>query len=287
MIKNNPDFLYFLSNDCNRLQFIRDYLTLRGLETSVFQTEEKNHIFVRFPPKQYDPSFRMKTIVAHYDKVAGSQGANDNSFTVFFLMLWALELSKTEQCHNIRLIFTDGEESEKGIKSQGAFALASWFKKLQLDKGDVFVFDCMGRGNIPVLSQTSLKGNIHKSFSTSFHKLEERCAKLLASSTNKWVSLPTAYSDNAGFLAQGISAVTITMLPSRETENYMKLLMKTKTKNYFELFKDKYKEDLKELFPPTWFLINSPRDTAETLTEESETIFRKILDNLAAARTLV
>lgn len=286
MIKDNPDFLYFISGDCNRLQFIRDYLTLRGLETSVFQTEGKNHIFVRFPQRQYDPSFRMKTIVAHYDKVPGTEGANDNSFAVYFLMLWALEISRTEQCHNIRLIFTDGEESEKGVKSQGAFALASWFKKLQLDKGDVFVFDCMGRGSIPVLSQTVLQRNTAKNFADSFRKLEERTARILASSTDKWVSLPTAYSDNAGFLAQCISAVTITMLPSRETENYMKLLMITKAKNYFDLFKDKNKEPLKELFPPSWFLINSPRDKADTLTEESEIIFRKILDSLAAAKTL-
>lgn len=286
MIKNEPSFLEFLKLDCDRKNFIQNYLNERNIETTIVTTGVKNHILVRFPQRQYDPIFKIKTIIAHYDRVPETKGANDNSFSVFMLMNWAEKLSKLPYVHNIRIIFTDGEETVGGIKNQGAFALAEWFKKIQIDKGDVFVFDCMGRGDIPILCQTDLPGNLSNAFRNNFVKLEKKSADLLASCSNKWLSLPTSYSDNAGFLAAGIPAVTISMLPSKEAENYMKLLMKTKAKIISDVFKPEFKEELKTLFPPTWFLINSHRDTPETLTEESEEIFLKILEKISMLRTL-
>lgn len=285
LITENPDFLNFLSIECDRLNYIQNYLNVRGIGTSVFTTGNKNHILVRFPQKQYDPTFRIKTVIAHYDRVPDTQGANDNSFAVFFLMKWAETLAASESAHNIRLIFTDGEESSEGIKSQGAYVLAEYFKKLQIDKGDIFVFDCMGRGDIPILCETKLSKSSPLAFKKIYSKLEEKASKILTSSSDKWLNLPASYSDNAGFIACGIPAVAITMLPSKEAENYMHLLMKTKAKSIEDLYKEEFKEDLKSLFPQTWFLINSKRDTVETLTGESEEIFRNILNSLAAART--
>jgi len=285
-VKQNSDFHDFISLSCDRVTFIRNFLKKRNIETSLFKTGEKTHIFVRFPQNQYDPTFKTKTVIAHYDRVYGSQGANDNSFAVFVLMEWAEELSKASQPHNIRLIFTDGEEASEGIKSQGAFELAAWFRKLQIDKGDVFVFDCMGRGNTPVLCQTNLPEKVSGLFKQSFSSLEKKGVNILSAASDKWLTLPTAYSDNAGFLAAGIPAITFTMLPSREAENYLKLLMKTKAQNMDEVYKAEYKEDLKQLYPPTWFLINSHRDSLETLTEESEEITRKILERIYTLKSL-
>lgn len=286
MIQDN-DFQNFISLDCDRLSFISNYLEKNNLQTSVFYTGQKKHIYVNFPKNQYNPIFRIKTVIAHYDRVPGSAGANDNSFAVFFLLNWAIKLSKSPSFHNIRLIFTDGEETKNGLKDQGAYEVAALFRKLNLDKDDIFVFDCMGRGNVPVLSETNLQKNISKDFAKSFSILEERTAKLLSSSSDKWITLPTSYSDNAGFLASGIPAVAITMLPSHETESYMKLLHKTKVKHIEDLFSNKHKEDFLKLYPRTWLYINSEKDSLETITpEESGPVFERILDNLSKMKTL-
>ena len=287
LIKTNADFQDFISLKINRLQFIQDYLKKGGADSFIIDIKEKKHIFVKFPQKQYNPVFRTKTVIAHYDRIPDGEGANDNSFAVFFLMNWAINLLHKPLEHNIRLIFTDGEENGTTIKDLGAFDLASYFKKNQMSESDIFVFDCMGRGNIPVLCQTSLPTNLSESFKNDFIKLEQRTQKILSSSSDKWITLPTSYSDNAGFLASGIPAVTITMLPSREADNYMKLLMKTKSDSISQVYKPEHKEDLKLLFPLTWFLINSTKDTKDTLSYEGETVFEKILDNIVKLKTLV
>lgn len=248
----------------------------------------KKHILLHFPASQYDPSFRIKTIIAHYDRVPDSQGANDNSFAVFVLMKYAEKLINTKNSvHNVRIIFTDGEESSAGVQGQGAFDLAAIFKKLNITNDDIFVFDCMGRGDTPVLSESGNLNSAPEDFRNKLKRLENTTAKILSSSSDKWLTLPSSYSDNAGFLACGIPAVTITMLPSKEAENYMKLLMKTRAKKIEDLYKPEHKTDFMNLFPLTWLYINSSRDKKETLTPESQGIFEKILENIALQKTLV
>ena len=136
-------FLDFIKPDCDRLNFIQNFLAENGVETAVIPLEGKKHVYVKFPSNQYNPLFKIKTVVAHYDRFQDSPGANDNSAAVYMLMLWAVKLSKQNDFHNIRLIFTDGEEScSEGITSQGAFAIAGLFKKLSIND-DVFVFVVM------------------------------------------------------------------------------------------------------------------------------------------------
>ena len=56
--------------------------------------------------------------------------------------------------HNVRIIFTDGEEAAgtKGVAGQGAYALGSGFRKLKMTDDDVYVLDATGRGDVLVLS---------------------------------------------------------------------------------------------------------------------------------------
>ena len=152
----SKDFLDFIKPDCNRLNFIQNFLKQNDVETAVIPLEGKKHIYVKFPQNQYNPLFNIKTVVAHYDRFENSPGANDNSAAVYMLMLWAVKLSRQYDFHNVRLIFTDGEEAcPDGITSQGAFSIASLFKKLDI-KDDIFVFDCMGCGDVPVLCENKI-----------------------------------------------------------------------------------------------------------------------------------
>lgn len=256
----------FIAPDCNRAAFIQNYLKAAGLEAPILHMEGKNHIYVKFPQSQYNPTFRIKTVIAHYDRIG--IGANDNSAAVFCLLEWAAQLARlaSPAFHNIRLIFTDGEElgAAGGVAEQGAFPLAQVFRRLGITNDDIFVFDCMGRGDVPILTQTILPSKTPARFVKEFSSLEQRAASLLQTSTNgRWFCLPCNYSDNASFIANGIPAVAITMLPSAE------VTAATQGQQ-----------------PQTWQLLHTPDDNLESLTPQSFEIFYNILNNLAAMKTL-
>ena len=265
----------FIAPDCNRAAFIQNYLKAAGLEAPILQMEGKNHIYVKFPQNQYNPTFRIKTVIAHYDRFPGSPGANDNSAAVFCLLEWAAKLAKsavvstsstTAQFHNIRLIFTDGEElgATGGVAEQGAFPLAQVFRRLGIVNDDIFVFDCMGRGDVPILTQTILPPKTPPRFIKDFSALEQRAAALLQASANgRWFSLPCNYSDNASFIANGIPAVAITLLASAEVSSATR-----------------------GEIPETWQLLHTPGDNLASLNPQSFEIFHNILNNLAALKTL-
>ena len=261
-------FKDFIAPDCDRTAFIQNYLKAAGLEAPILQMEGKNHIYVKFPQSQYNPTFRIKTVIAHYDRFPGSPGANDNSAAVFCLLEWAAQLARlaSPAFHNIRLIFTDGEElgTAGGVAEQGAFPLAQVFRRLGITNDDIYVFDCMGRGDVPVLTQTILPPKAPVKFIKQFSALEQRAAVLLQQSANgRWFSLPCNYSDNASFIANGIPAVAITMLPSAEVT-----------------------AATQGTSPQTWQLLHTPDDNLESLTPQSFEIFHNILNNLATLKTL-
>lgn len=257
-------FRQFIALDCDRKAFIQNYLNRVGLDAPVISLEGKNHIYVKFPQSQYNSSFLIKTVIAHYDRVPDSPGANDNSAAVFCMLEWAADLIKRKDFHNIRLIFTDGEElGEAGVASQGSYPLASLFRRLGILNDDVYVFDCMGRGSIPVLAETVLPKGLSKTFVNKFNNLESRAQQLIKKAANgKWFTLPCNYSDNASFIANGIPAVAITLLPS-----------------------DEISIALRGEVVPTWDLFHTMQDNYESLTPESFEITLKILEQLANMKT--
>lgn len=252
----SQDFRDFVALDCDRLSFIQDYLKKRGVDAPVMPVDGKYHIYVKFPLSQYNPMFKIKTVIAHYDRVLNTPGANDNSAAVFMLMNWASFLIKQPGFHNIRLIFTDGEElGSEGVKQQGAFALAALFKKLGITNDDIFVFDCMGRGDVPVICETKLSPAVPASFAMKVRDLEAKAEKIIKkASGGKCIKMYTSYSDNAGFLVHGIPACAVTMLPSEEIGT--------------------------EILPPTWQMLHTMNDNVENLMpcafETSYRIFNEL-----------
>lgn len=261
---SSKDFLDFIKPDCNRLNFIQNFLKKNDVESAVIPLEGKNHIYVKFPQNQYNPLFNIKTVVAHYDRFENSPGANDNSAAVYMLMLWAVKLSRQYDFHNVRLIFTDGEEAcPDGITSQGAFAIASIFKKLDI-KDDIFVFDCMGCGDVPVLCENKIPQKAGNAFIKKLTALENKAQRIIRTAGNgKWFCLPCNYSDNASFIAQGIPAVAITVLPSNEVSDV-----------------------LKNQTPKTWKNLHTQNDSVENLWENSFSLNMKIFDLLAQQKDI-
>lgn len=261
------DFRRFVALDCDRKSFIQEFLNRYGIDCPVMQIAGKNHLYVKFPMSQYNSMFKIKTIIAHYDRVPHSPGANDNSAAVYTILNWIAWVSKNPVCHNMRVIFTDGEElGEGGVNQQGAFALAQVFNRLGITKDEIYVFDCMGRGDIPIICQNDLPKNLPAKLVKGLNSLETKAQEILKAATGgKWFMLPASYSDNASFITNGIPAIAITLLPSEEVESYVRTKMS----------------------PATWKMFHTMNDSIENLTSKSYEVFFKILNQLAAAKTLV
>ena len=290
----------FTAPDCNRMNWIAGFLESAGINPFLVRTGDSNHILVKFRPESYNAMFKFKTVLVHYDRFPGSPGANDNSSSVLAVLDWALRLKTWNGVHNVRIFFTDGEEmggqSSAGVSSQGAYGLASLYKKMGITNDDIYVFDCCGRGTIPVLAQTDFSRLNPKSpFTRNFASLYERTKALLQIvSPHKWLNLPVPYSDNAGFLACGIPAVAITFLPADEAQKYIKELMKDKNLENAVMNRAKEESSLargktqilpdfmyKEKMPMTWRLLHSQYDNVLSLNPESFELMEKLLDTLA------
>lgn len=293
------DFQKFIAPDCDRRQFILDMLKDFGVPAVPLSLEGAHHILVKFPPTAYNPQYKMKTVLAHYDRVDTSPGANDNSAAVFQIIYWARRLLRFPGFHNVQIIFSDGEEmgGSEGVSEQGAFGIATKFRSLGLTQQDVYAFDCCGRGDFVILSQAG-KGKGSISFQRQFNSLVERTEDLIKSvAGRKWAPLPVPYSDNAGFLACGIPAVAITLLPAQEVVSYLRELKQhpglqaavMKSSQELEVGARKIKPlepyQVQEKMPMTWRLLHTEYDNLASLTPESFPLMEALLDALAKART--
>lgn len=288
------DFEQFINFSCDRQSFIVEYLSKKNVKTAVIPINERKHIYVVFPTESYDSNFKIKTVIAHYDRFPGTQGANDNSFAVFALMNWAIKINEDNKYHNIRLIFTDGEElfgSSCNSKEQGAYGLAVLFKRLNIVNDEIFVFDCMGRGQIPIISKQTLPENISSIFRKKFCNLYKETIKIIqAASYGNYMILPVSYSDNAGFLACGIPAVAVTMLPYNETNEYSCNLKNVPELESFVLNKkipqNKTKTYMEQFIPFSWKLLHTEKDNISSLSSESIKMFEKILEILTKLKVM-
>lgn len=285
-----PEYQNFLASPNSRADFIQKYLEARGVETAVIGVEGKRHIYVKLPRQGYSAAFRVKTIIAHYDIAPDTPGANDNSSSVFCLMDFAARLAKFNGVHNCRIFFTDGEElGSEGVKEQGAFSLASTMQKCGIRDEDIYVFDCVGRGTVPLLGLNVPPAKAPASFVKKYKALDQSAKAILSSLGLNWVNLPMPYSDNAGFLAHGFPVVAITMLPQNEASAYMMALNSDPDLMRYVKNQDvpeKKIDALQQLLPLTWRLMHTDGDNISSLTPQSFAITARILDAIALRRTV-
>lgn len=280
------DFSEYLELKGNRADFIQSWLLKQRVSSDKIVIGGKSHVLVQFAPAAYNPQYRIKTVIAHHDRAGEGPGANDNSAACFQLMQWAVSLSKYIGFHNVRIIFTDGEESgeKSGVADQGAYSIASAFRRIGLSNDDVYVFDACGRGNIPVLAKTAFP-SVSPKLNRQFYNLFSRTQDILRKTCpGRWMSLPVPYSDNASFLAQGIPAVAVTMLPAQEASVYAQTLF-AKPELERLVMNSPGNAGLEDYLPYTWRLFHTQNDCKESLTSESFAVMEKILRTLADSKT--
>ena len=285
-------FFDFIAPNADRYAILLEHIESLGLNSAVIPIAGNRHIFI-FPPGQ--KSLRSRGGVfpfkgqnpimmsAHYDRVPGSPGANDNSIAVFHLLSAAMTLAgrggrgKPSGEERWMIVFTDKEELSPGesFEAQGSFTLAKKLKTWGLECLRIFNFDACGAGNTFIISTTTdciLKESDRagiKEVRKNVVRLRDyalETANLLR--LEKVLLAPTPFSDDVGFLRAGLAAQTVTMLPDKEAEHYESLLRSRPDFADF-IISGKINEPAERRgLPETWRSMNNASDNVSRLTPQ-------------------
>ena len=273
-------FAGFIAPGADRFAILKTLTEEMGLNSVIIPIGENRHFFV-FPPGQAVRAggfpFRGQNpviLAAHYDRVPGSPGANDNSAAVFQLLLTAQKL-RDQNAGGWIIIFTDKEEllAGEGIQDQGAFSLAEKLRLWGLGAARVFIFDVCGTGDTLIVSNTTdyfLKHDERPGLRKTRRLVQDLRDQALEAARqlrlDKVLLLPTPFSDDAGFLRAGIPAQTLTALPAKEAAPYAGALRKRPDFAELIIFGTLTKTQDRLLIPETWRSINGPADSPLRLT---------------------
>jgi hypothetical protein len=278
-------FADFIAPQADRFGILKSLTEDMNLNSVVISIKENRHFFV-FPKgrniKAAGKGFPFRgqspvILAAHYDRVPGSPGANDNSAAVFQLLKTVQRLENLGAAYWI-VIFTDKEELQKGegIQDQGAFTLAEKLRLWGLGDARVFIFDACGTGDTLIVSNATdyfFKNDERPGIRRTRQLIQALRDHALKTARqlhlDKVLLIPTSFSDDAGFLRAGIPAQTITTLPSGEAAPYAGLLRKHP--EFAELLISGGITETADrlLIPETWRSINGPSDSRLRLTPES------------------
>jgi hypothetical protein len=228
---------------------------------------------------------------AHYDRAPDSPGANDNGAAVFMLIETAIKLRDASAKSGAApaIIFTDHEELQPGqrVTEQGAYGLGLHLKEKGAQESGIFVFDVCGAGDTLIISTaadqmlkqaaafagTSLAA-ISPAPNLARRVQQLRAAALEAARSSRLENvllLPTPFSDDAGFLAAGLCAQTITVLPGREAADYSQFV-RARPEAAAALFSAEAavaaQADRRHI-PDTWRSLNGKGDSRLRLTPEN------------------
>jgi hypothetical protein len=288
-------YFEFISADADRYAILIECINKLNLNSSAIDVAGNRHIFI-FPPGQKSlrssgglfPFNKLSPYLfcAHYDRVPGSPGANDNSIAVFHLLNTAAILAR-RGIDNWIIVFTDKEELKAGesIENIGSFSMGEKLKTWGLEKAKIYNFDACGAGSVFIFSTTTdiiLRGNgvfggqSGGNERPNVRKVSRNIASLRdhALVTAQQLQLervllaPTPFSDDIGFLRAGLAAQTVTMLPDNEANQYEALLRSRPDFGNLIISGEVKKPAEYRSLPETWRSLNNAMDTPARLTPQ-------------------
>lgn len=284
-LKQSPydRYLFFIASKVDRYKALLQTIEKLELNSTVINVDGNKHIFI-FPKNQ--KSLRKGTfpfagqnpflLTAHYDRVEGSPGANDNSIAVFHLLNTAMIFEK-RNIDNWIIVFTDKEELKEGesFEVQGSYTLAKKLKTWGLEKARIFNFDACGTGDTFIFSTTT-DSVLGSSGQQSAMDLRYAIGQLrnyaldtaVQLQYNKFLLAPTPFCDDMGFLRAGFAAQTITILPSAEAKQYEEVLRKEPGFVKLLISGEIKKSPERRHLPFTWQNLNTPADSHSRLTPQ-------------------
>jgi len=279
-------FFDFISPGADRFGILFEHIQKLKLNLIVLTIEGNKHFFIfpqgvnlklsagnKFPFHGQNPV----VLTAHYDRVSGSPGANDNSAAVFQMLKTAICLSQLKNTGAWIIIFTDKEElkSGEGIQDQGSYSLAKKLKSWGLSAASIFNFDACGTGDTFIFSSTTdylLNKNSKPGLLRAGKTVKELREKAFAAARNirlsNVLSFPVPFSDDAGFLRGGIPVQTVTMLPAAEAVPFASLLRTRPSFADIIITGPLTSAADRRLIPETWRCLNSKSDSHLRLTPE-------------------
>ena len=275
----------FIANNADRYAILTGHIKTLKLNSAVIPVAGNRHIFI-FPPGHKtqncaDGIFPFRDsypflLAAHYDRVSGSPGANDNSIAVFHLLNAAIILAE-KNIDKWIIVFTDKEELKAGesYEDQGSYTLAAKFKSWGLEKAKIFNFDACGCGNSFIFSTTT-DHILKNSKRPNIQNVRENIIKLKNHALDiaqflrleKTLLAPAPFSDDIGFLRAGLAAQTVTILPAEEADQYASVLRGRP--DFADIIISgaiKTPAEYRRL-PETWKTLNSAADTYSRLTPQ-------------------
>jgi len=260
------DMVDFCLGDTNRPEWIMRRLESWNLSYELIQKGKLTHIQLRFPTNEKD-IHRKKILVAHHDRVPGSPGANDNGAAVFHLLSLAQALKDgqvKDQCGELIILFSDGEELERGIPATG-----QGIHQLALEKGQelfqgrlILVLDMCGIGDTLIISK-GLEEELKKQGNSSLSLMKElkvqrlHTLRVLSKASFPHREVVTPYSDDLGLLLAGYPSSLISLLDHRDLRPGS---LRIRNPSY-----------------PTWKTMHSPQDSPEHLTPGAFALFQDFL----------
>lgn len=277
-------FPYFIAGKVDRYKTLIQTIEKLGLYSTVISVSGNKHIFI-FPPnhKKSRPGGGFPfmgqnpiMLVAHYDRVAGSLGANDNSIAVFHLLKAAM-LMASQYIDNWIIVFTDKEELASGesLDSQGSFTLAQKLKSWGYEKARIFNFDACGTGDTFIFSTLTdliLGNNGNPGIVKVKDELQKLRSHVLQVASflrlEKMLLAPAPFCDDVGFLRAGFAVQTITLLPTEEAAQFEDVLRKNPDFPRLLISGEIKTSPDRRFLPATWKNINTPADTPDRLTPQ-------------------
>lgn len=259
MVDPSSWFQTFCSPTADRYEVLRGALLDSGVDFETLSLGGFRHLQVR-GGRPAVPVAGEKVVLAHFDRVPGAGGANDNGAGVLALVDYL-----RRSPGGLRVVFTDGEELGPGGAAiqQGAYALGrAWGSPrgvfpVVLDMcgiGDTFV---LGRGAEELLRQVKPRPNL----GAEVERLRWTARRWLAGcGAGDTVEAHTPFSDDLGLLLAGMPAVQVSLLPRKEALAYRR----------------------GGHLPPAWKTMHTAADTPDTLWPGSRDLMAQLLSRLEA-----
>ncbi len=278
----------------DRFEFLRDWLLRCGITGRKIELHGHRHLLVRFNQHNYSPYEKTKVFVAHYDRVPGTPGANDNSAAVFQLLCHAGRTSQAPTHNNLQILFTDGEELIEGAhpNKQGSYLLSMLLREQGVKNCRFYVFDMCGIGDTVaiggagslLLQQARRDGLIPASFyNFAIGELQQTAAQIREFQGRPADWIYSLFSDDLGLLLGGYPAACISVLPTHEAalahQNWQEVMknesaMMSLKKGYLN---PNFQKVIRAMLPQTWKTWHSPDDRIELLEKRAFILMENFL----------
>ena len=257
----------FCKLNSNREGTIVELLNREDISYTIIELNDARHV-VLFP-KNLISRKETTILLAHYDRVKNTPGANDNSASVYFLLKHSIRLKELD--HSTVIIFTDKEEitGTESVTSQGAYSLGNYFRSKKMHNLRFYVFDMCGIGSTLLLGTAGeslikdhygnryIKSEIKKKIDNVKDEAEEH---LLSVNGGEFFYSTPLFSDDLGLILNEYPAILISLLPYREAIEYSR--------------------DSSQL-PKSWQCNHTMDDSVNTLDEKSWGVLSKLLLKLS------